>query len=466
MSSSQSFHLRAQTAIIVADLTYGDAGKGSIIDFLTRQYTAALVVRYNGGAQAAHNVVTSDGRHHTFAQFGSGMFLPKTKTLLSRFMILDPLAMLNEAEHLQKIGVETPFQRTIIDRRAPIITPFHQAANRLKELARGDNRHGSCGMGVGETVADHLQYADKMLFAGDLCDEALTSQKLGFIKDLKRVQIEAMDDQIPSTKVAKELRAIFEDTELIDACTGVYRYFANVVEIADENGIKSVLLSAKILVFEGAQGVLLDEDYGFHPYTTWSKTTFANANTLLDEIGFSGNIIRLGVTRAYTTRHGAGPFVTEDASLNVADHHNLTNEWQHDFRVGYLDLVALKYALDVAGDVDCLVVTNFDRLDEFPTLQICNAYHYDGDPSDLAPYFEHDGHVISRINVHRPPTLDHQKRLTELLFNCSPYYEPISKCNYLKHIEENLGYPIGITSHGPTAKDKIYTAIWQEQFTG
>lgn len=467
MFSSQSSH---QLAIIVTDLTYGDAGKGSIIDFFARHFAADVVVRFNGGAQAAHNVITDDGRHHTFAQFGSGMFLPNTQSLLSRFMILDPLAMLNEAEHLQEIGVENPFGRTTIDQRALIITPFHQAANRLKEMARGQNRHGSCGMGIGETVSDHLRFGQKMLFAGDLCDPETMAQKLRFIQATKSAEIDAIHDQVPQSEQSLEAFAILDDPNLIDACAEVYGYFADVVEIADQETISRKFSSAKTLLFEGAQGVLLDEDYGFHPYTTWSKTTFQNAKTILDEMNFRGQIIELGLTRAYATRHGAGPFVSEDTSLHIPDSHNIKNDWQQDFRVGYLDLVALKYAVEVAGGVDCLGITTIDRLDEFPTLQICTAYHYNGDPADLSAYFEHDGQRISAINVKNPPTLDHQTELTKLLFNCTPCYQAFSKNDYINFcvhfIEENLGIPIGITSHGPTANDKLLTPFWYEQFTG
>src|SRR3954462_3394351 len=121
----------ARKAIIVVDLAFGDCGKGTIVDFLTRQYEAHTVVRFNGGPQAGHNVVTADGRHHTFAQFGSGSFVPGVRTLLSRFMLIEPYALLNEAAHLEQIGVPDPMSRLFIDGRCLVITPPQQAANRL-----------------------------------------------------------------------------------------------------------------------------------------------------------------------------------------------------------------------------------------------------------------------------------------------------------------------------------------------
>ncbi len=121
-------------AIIVADLTYGDAGKGSVVDFLTREKNAKTVVLYTGGAQAAHNVVDSLGRHHTFAQFGSGSLVPGTKTHISRFKLVNPLSMLKEARHLEDIGVNGLLKNTSIERQTLITTPFHQATNRIKEI--------------------------------------------------------------------------------------------------------------------------------------------------------------------------------------------------------------------------------------------------------------------------------------------------------------------------------------------
>src|SRR5258707_5943403 len=140
--------------VIVVDLGYGDAGKGTVVDWLCSPGQAGgprTVVRFNGGAQAAHNVVTQDGRHHTFAQFGSGtLSAPGTRTYLSRFMLVDPLALVGEAEHLARLGVAAPLALVAIDRDALLTTPYHQAANRAREAARGAARHGSCGMGVGE----------------------------------------------------------------------------------------------------------------------------------------------------------------------------------------------------------------------------------------------------------------------------------------------------------------------------
>ena len=155
-------------AILVVDLGFGDAGKGSLVDYYVRHYRAHTVVRFNGGAQAAHNVVTPDGRHHKFSQFGSGTFVPGVRTHLSRYMLVDPVALLAEERHLRQVGVPDAFARLTIDPNAPVVTPFQRAANRLRELQRAAGRHGSCGMGIGETMADLIADPAQVLHARDL----------------------------------------------------------------------------------------------------------------------------------------------------------------------------------------------------------------------------------------------------------------------------------------------------------
>ena len=144
----------ARRVSIVVDLGFGDAGKGLVTDALVRRDGAGLVVRYNGGAQAGHNVVTREGQHHTFAQFGAGSFVPGVRTFLAHPFVLHPTALLVEGDLLRARGVGDIFERLRVSERARVITPFHQAMNRLRELARGEARHGSCGVGVGETVQD------------------------------------------------------------------------------------------------------------------------------------------------------------------------------------------------------------------------------------------------------------------------------------------------------------------------
>ncbi|HEY3311070.1 MAG TPA: adenylosuccinate synthetase [Anaerolineales bacterium] len=450
-------------AILIADLGFGDAGKGSIVDFLTRSSGAHTVVRYNGGAQAAHNVVTPDGRQHTFAQFGSGTFLPGTRTYLSRFMITHPLAMLAEERHLYALGVRDAFARLAIDRQALVTTPFQQSANRVKEMLRGGARHGSCGLGVGESMADWLALGDEMLMAGDLPDRGRVIKKLKLLQEVKWEQIKAL---LPAGRLPGEIEAevrIFHDPELIPATAEVFGYFAGLVSLTDEAYARNLAQRTGVTIFEGAQGVLLDEWFGFYPYNSWSTYTFKNAESLLTESGFDGETLKLGLLRGYATRHGAGPFVSEDVNMSarLPDIHNGDNPWQHGFRVGWLDLVALRYALRVIGKLDGLAVTNLDRMESLPEWQVCEAYTHPDGGASLEEHFSIRDGLVQEIRLPGDPTdLVRQERLTRLLLEMQPVYSTREKDSraYLEGISQALEVPVSITSRGETALDKEIVA--------
>ncbi|MEO1666482.1 MAG: adenylosuccinate synthetase [Chloroflexota bacterium] len=452
--------MTTKNAIIISDLQYGDAGKGSIVDYLTREHDAHTVIRFNGGAQAAHNVVTPDGRHHTFAQFGAGMFVPGVQTYLSRYMLIDPPAMLAEGDGLAANGVANPFTRTIIDRDALIISPFQQYANRLRELARGDGRHGSCGMGIGETMADWLAHGEDVLFTRDLADAVSARRKLRFLREMKADALTHEFASLAGNANAREMIAAFTDDDLIDACIEVYAYLAERATVVDAGFLADLLARDGTVIFEAAQGVLLDEWYGFHPYTTWSTTTFENANALLAEHNYTGAVTRYGLIRAYMTRHGAGPFVSESADLTrlIPDYHNGTNPWQQAFRVGYFDALAIRYAMEAAGEMDALVVTNLDRMVGVPQWQVCTGYTYGGDAGDLDTYFVREDDRITGIRVNHNRDLDYQAELTRRLWDCDPIYETFA-CHgnteaYVAWLEALLDNPVAITSSGVTADDK------------
>ena len=467
--------MKTQTslAILVADLGYGDAGKGSLVDALVRRTRAHTVVRYNGGAQAAHNVVTPDGRHHTFAQFGSGTFVPGAHTHLSRYMLIHPTALLAEERHLAGLGVRDGFNRLSIDREALVITPFQQAANRLKEILRGAARHGSCGMGIGETMSDWLAYRADVLLAGDLSERPLLVRKLRFLRDAKWAQLEPLlAGLLAGPQAAAELR-LFSDPGVVDATADLYQHLARQVRLVDRGELERRLSRPGTVIFEGAQGVLLDEWWGFYPYNSWSSLTFANAETLLDESGYGGERCRLGMTRAYATRHGAGPFASEDPALTalLPDAHNTDNRWQRQFRVGYLDLLSLRYALQVCGGVDGLAVTHLDRLETLPEWQLCTAYQTGAPAADLAGHFVLQEGLVTAIRKPADPTdLAQQQRLTSHLMAMRPVYTPGERRleDYLERISRALAAPVVITSAGMTAHEKAgrwFGKRWQSNLS-
>jgi adenylosuccinate synthase len=391
--------------VVVVDLGYGDAGKGTVVDWLCARGPYTAVVRFNGGAQAAHNVVTTDGRHHTFAQFGSGTLTPGVRTHLSRFMLVDPLALAAEAGHLAALGIPDALDRLTVDRDALLTTPYHRAANRARATAV---LHGSCGMGIGETAAYALVSGEAPR-AGDCRSPARLRRRLTRLRDHLFDELGPLD--VPD----------------VEECAEAFGAFAGRVRITGD-GFLPGLLRAGPVVFEGAQGVLLDERFGFHPYTTWSTTTFANALTLLAEAGTGAR--RLGILRAYQTRHGPGPFVTEDPLLDRPEPHNRRGRWQGAFRTGHLDAVTLRYALDVCGGADALAVTHLD----VPAPLICHAYD-----------------IGARITP--AADLTGQALLTDRLMTARPRYVPTGE-DPAGAIEDALGVSVAVRSYGPTAADK------------
>lgn len=339
-----------RVAVTITGLSWGDEGKGSICDFLTRKNSATLVIRHNGGAQAAHRVVLPDGREHVFSQWGSGTFAG-ARTFLSHHMVTHPIAMLNEARHLQAVGVPNPYDLVTVSPRARVATPYHQVINRLRETARGEGRHGSCGLGIGETVEDaHKPYA---LTWGDLTNYHTTKRKLREIRDEKIAQTATLG--IDPVLAAQGLLSID-----FDLMVNIMHLAARLV--IPERSEDKILGKHQSVIFEGAQGVLLDQDFGTQPYTTWSHCTDTNAMQMLTGTDFETT--RIGVVRAYATRHGPGPFLTFDQDLTTAlpDPRNGFNQWQREFRCGWFDAPLTKYAIQCNSGIDALAVTNVDRL--------------------------------------------------------------------------------------------------------
>ncbi|MBE3203895.1 adenylosuccinate synthetase [Frankia sp. CH37] len=470
---------------MVIDLGFGDAGKGTVVDWLCASRAGAAggaggaagaggraptVVRFNGGAQAAHNVVTDDGRHHTFAQFGAGSFTPGCATHLARTMLVDPFALVAEATHLESVGVPDPFARLTVDGEALLTTPYHAIANRVRELARGAGRHGSCGMGIGETVSYALARPAVAPRVADCRSPSRLRARLRELHDWLRAELAALaapTELAASTELAAPvglggagsggqtgpagLTAVpaVEEIPEVEDCVAVLTAFGQLTRIVDSSWLR-VLCDRGPVVFEGAQGVLLDEWHGFHPFTTWSTTTARNAEELLAEVGRGGTARRLGVVRAYTTRHGPGPLVTEDAELTVAlpDVHNGTGRWQGAFRVGHFDAVAHRYAVEAAGGVDALALTHLDVVERLPPglgLRVCDAYRI-------------DGATVSRLLPGPPGDLDRQGALTRRLARAEPVLGARPDVDaWPDLVTELLDAPVTLLSRGPRAADKQVT---------
>ena len=429
---------------IVVDLGFGDAGKGTMVDAIARRCSSPpFVVRHNGGAQAGHNVVTPDGRQHVFSQFGAATFVPGARTLLSKHFLLHPIGLVAEHEHLVSLGVTDALDRLFVDERALVITPFHQAMNRLREAARGPARHGTCGLGIGETVSDSLLAEGEPIRASDLRDSSRLREKLVCVRNRKLRAVEAL---LPKLSPANPDLALLRNPAAVEVTAQAFEDVGECLTYVTDEGAHGIIKLSRHLIFEGAQGVLLDEWHGFHPHTTWSTTTALNAENMIAEAGRTGPVTRLGVVRAYATRHGQGPFPSESLALTsiLRDAHNGDDGWQGHFRCGWFDVPLTRYALACSPTIDALAVTCLDRLAEVPTWYVCD---------------EHEGTPQLRPSPSSWPArsrLQHQEGLTRSLAKLMPRFVrvPNDPEGYLRALRERLQIPIAVASFGPTAEDK------------
>lgn len=420
-------------AYIVTDLGYGDCGKGTVTDALARRLPSPpIVVRHNGGPQAAHNVVTAYDLHHTFSQFGSATFLPGAITYLSRFCLINPLNIMREAQVLHDGGVQDALQRLCIDKNAVVITPYHKALNRVQELARGAKRHGSCGQGIGTTMASSQRWPLMALQLNDLYAPKVTRDKLEFWRDVTKAEAKYLKVDTVESK-------IFEDDDLIPHLVQFYYDFA--VRVSPIHGGLGFFMKAypdTDFIFEGAQGVLLDEWYGFHPYTTWSTTTTKNARAIMDDYKAELEVTSIGVIRAYQTRHGPGPFVTEGA-INAPEPDNGMGVWQGKFRKGWLDAVATRYALEVAGGIDTLAITHLDTVDPIESLRVCMSYD-----------------TVERLIPSPERDLTYQGRLRTICERSVPQYQSVRKTDRALSIANILGLPLLMEGWGRRTDQKVW----------
>ena len=420
-------------AFVVVDLGFGDAGKGLMTDYLVRRHEAKLVVRFNGGAQAGHNVLDPSGREHTFSQLGSGSFVPGVRTHLASPVVVHPTALLVEAEHLAAIGEREVLARVSIDPACLVTTPFQQAANRLREGLRAGARHGSCGVGVGETVADALSTPELAVHFGELLHPERLSLRLEALRAHKLAEFSGQTSATLDPDAAREL-ALLQSEAVSERWLVQAARVARAVRLAGDEAVSD---ARGPVVFEGAQGVLLDENFGFHPFTTWSRCTPAGARELLARIAWSHPVETIGVLRAYTVRHGPGPLPTEDPLVvaKTTERHNQTGPWQGPVRKGWLDLVLLDYALQACASIDVVAVTHLDALGALTPYRRCERY-------------------TSAAKLELPRDLTEQAELTQRLFGAEPEYTmhrdltPEALC---RQLGERIGVPVRYGSAGPSS---------------
>jgi adenylosuccinate synthase len=427
-------------AIITVDLGWGDSGKGTIVDALARKNLSTLVVRYSGGSQCGHNVVTDEGVHHEFSQFNSATFAGAA-TLLSKHVLVNPLDMVMEAEVLTPKHKYNPLFDMWVDERALVTTPYHVAMNRIRETLR-TNRHGSCGKGIRETVVYAEENPKSAIVVKDLRNYSVLKQKLN-IMHLK-LGFEAMA-LLGSREMDSRLQPMFDIFwQDLEALTRRLVLSGSQFRICNPDLINKLILSERVVIFEASQGVLLDQDYGFRPHITKSTCTTKNAHEVLDEAGFNGDRFELGIVRTYMNKHGAGPFPTEDKDLTdlLRDEHNEFNPWQQNFRVGYLDIPALRYAIEANGGIHGLAITHLDVLDKLESWKVALGYQRE----DLSTF---------QLEVNGTGR-QWQESLTKELeqVKCNSVYVQGDKIPEL--ISSALNAPIKILSSGPKTGDKKF----------
>ncbi len=423
-------------AWIVLGLQNGDEAKGQTACSICMKTKVDGVVRFNGGSQSSHQVCLPDGRSHRFSQFGSGSFLG-IPTYLGPNFIINVGAMLNEAKNLVSVGVEGPYSFLMVSPDCLVTTHYHQWLNQIKELARGDSRHGSCGAGIGETRSYWLNHGQDAPKAYDLKHPSDLSGKLELLRQ-------------------RLLPEIYESGQYPQCHELIERFLAvGPGEIAKDLISDSRYLRLQswhqqeweTVVFEGSQGVLLDELFGFPPHNTWSTTTDRHAREMLDEVGCD-DIATIGCIRAFTTRHGAGPLPTYASELtrNLPDPGNPENEFQGALRVGWFDFPLYRYALAVQS-VDALAVSWLDQFNETGD-KVATGYH----PTSV--YRQGFGLEEHDINL-KPllyPDLMRQENIGKLLKIAKPIYQTVTRDEFLSL----LGQRILVKGFGPNFEDRVW----------
>lgn len=330
-------------ARVVIGSNFGDEGKGLVTDYLCATQGAGVVVRFNGGAQAGHTVVTPDGDRHVFRHFGSGTF-QEIPTFLSQFFVCNPILFFAERDQLIELGYHP---QTFAHPDCLITTFADMLINQFKETKRGSTRHGSCGIGFHETIV-RSKIKELKITMGDLWNGA--------------PRLEAQLDEICNKYARFRIGESFDEPEACKVFLECCEHFAQCVHPAGIGQCKDP-------VFEGAQGLLLDQNNKeFYPHLTHSNTGMTNVETLCTQAGISDKEIYY-VSRTYLTRHGAGPLPREDPSMSFEDLTNFQTRFQGALRFAPLDERSLstRIKLDAGSNPLRLVLTHTDQLK--PTMK-------------------------------------------------------------------------------------------------
>ncbi|WP_027896648.1 adenylosuccinate synthase [Zestomonas thermotolerans] len=419
--------------VVVLGTQWGDEGKGKIVDLLTEQ--AAAVVRYQGGHNAGHTLVI-DGEKTVLHLIPSGILRDNVQCLIGNGVVVAPDALLDEIGKLEEKGVPVR-ERLRISPACPLILPYHVALDQAREKARGDAKIGTTGRGIGPAYEDKV--ARRGLRVGDLFHRERFAAKLGELLDYHNFVL---------VNYYKEPAIDFQAT--LDQCMA----YAEQIEpmVADVTALLHGLRrDGKDIMFEGAQGSLLDIDHGTYPFVTSSNTT---AGGIATGSGFGPMHLDyiLGITKAYTTRVGSGPFPTElfdDIGAHLAKRgHEFGATTGRARRCGWFDAVILRRAIEI-NSISGLCLTKLDVLDGLDTVRLCVAYK-DQDGNLIEAPTDADSYIGLQ------PVYEEMPGWKESTFGVKSLDElPANARAYIKRVEELVGAPIDIISTGPDRNETI-----------
>ena len=416
---------------VLLGLQWGDEGKGKIVDVLTPKYD--IIARFQGGPNAGHTLIF-DGKKHVLHTIPSGVFRPGTKNVVGNGVVIDPVIFKREITQLLEAGVD-PRPELLISRRAHLITPTHRLLDAASEQAKGKAKIGSTLKGIGPTYMDKT--GRNGLRVGDLTSgkfneryQALRKKHLGLLQQFPDFEFDLESVETEWMEAAMELGQL----QLIDT----------------EHYLNEALDAGKRVLAEGAQGTMLDIDFGTYPFVTSSNTVAAGAcNGLGVGPGRIGEVI--GIFKAYCTRVGSGPFPTElldatgEALRQAGGEFGATTGRPR--RCGWLDLVQLRYACRVNG-VTQLAMMKADVLSGFDEIPVCHSYQYEGATTHNLPYGIEPDEVTPDYKNHG----GWQEDLTGATLESAL---PESLTSYIAMVEKEMVTPISIVSVGPDRAQTI-----------
>ncbi|UMM04829.1 adenylosuccinate synthase [Vibrio campbellii] len=426
--------------IVVLGTQWGDEGKGKIVDLLTED--AKYVVRYQGGHNAGHTLVIN-GEKTVLHLIPSGILRDNVKCVIGNGVVLSPEALIKEMKPLEERGISVR-ERLFISEACPLILPYHVAIDQAREIARGKKAIGTTGRGIGPAYEDKV--ARRGLRVGDLRDIQSFAEKLKETMHYYNFQLEKMYNASPVS---------YED--VLEQCMGYAELLTSmVIDVTDE--LDAARKRGDKMMFEGAQGTLLDIDHGTYPYVTSSNTT---AGGVAAGSGFGPSHIGyiLGITKAYCTRVGSGPFPTElydglDKQDPIGKH---LGDIGHEFgattgrlrRTGWFDAVAMRRAIQI-NSISGICLTKLDVLDGLKELKICTGYKMpDGSVLEVSPMAAEAYDVVT-------PVYETLSGWSESTFGAKTLDAlPQAALDYIKRIEELTGVPIDIISTGPDRNETI-----------